>query len=84
MMPLLSVPQKKLPKRPRDTLISNTHAIADAPGNPLRWILAASKVVGITQAPAVIECLGAQAVIADKGMAPTHSSRALMQTAPRR
>ena len=39
----------------------------DALGNPLRWILTGGEVADITQASALIEGLGAQTVVGDKG-----------------
>lgn len=40
---------------------------SDALGNPVRWQLTGGEVHDITQAPALIEGLGAEQVIADKG-----------------
>lgn len=43
------------------------HAVVDALGNPLRWILTGGEVADITQAPTLIEGLHAQTVVGDKG-----------------
>ena len=43
------------------------HAVVDALGNPLRWILTGGEVADITQAHTLIEGLHAQAIVADKG-----------------
>lgn len=43
------------------------HAVVDALGNPLRWILTGGEVADITQAPTLIEGLHTQAVVGDKG-----------------
>lgn len=43
------------------------HAVVDALGNPLRWILTGGEVADITQAPTLIEGLRAQTVVGDKG-----------------
>lgn len=43
------------------------HAVVDALGNPLRWILTGGEVADITQAHALIEGLHPQVVVGDKG-----------------
>ena len=43
------------------------HAVVDALGNPLRWILTGGEVADITQAHTLIEGLHPQAVVGDKG-----------------
>ncbi len=43
------------------------HAVVDALGNPLRWILTGGQTADITQAPSLIEGLRAQVVVGDKG-----------------
>lgn len=43
------------------------HAAVDALGNPLRWILTGGEVADIKQAGALIEGLGAGAVVGDRG-----------------
>jgi transposase len=48
-------------------LTTKIHACVDALGNPVRCILTASNVNDMTQGPALIHALKAQAVVADKG-----------------
>jgi len=48
-------------------LSTKIHAVVDALGNPLRWILTGGEVADITQAPTLIEGLRAQTVVGDKG-----------------
>lgn len=43
------------------------HAVVDALGNPLRWILTGGEVADITQAHTLIAGLHPQAVVGDKG-----------------
>lgn len=43
------------------------HAVVDALGNPLRWILTGGEVADITQAHTLIEGLCPRVVVGDKG-----------------
>jgi transposase len=53
--------------RSRGGLSTKIHMASDALGNPVRWQLTGSEVHDITQAPALIEGLDVEQVIADKG-----------------
>ena len=48
-------------------MTTKIHACVDALGNPVRLILTAGNAADITQGPALIESLSADAVVADKG-----------------
>jgi len=48
-------------------LSTKIHAVVDALGNPLRWILTGGEVADITQAYALIDGLHPQVVVGDKG-----------------
>jgi transposase len=48
-------------------LSTKSHAVVDALGNPLRWILTGGEVAHITQAHKLIAGLQPQVVVGDKG-----------------
>lgn len=48
-------------------MTSKIHAVVDALGNPVRWLLTGGEVADITQAKALLDGLNADAVLADKG-----------------
>jgi transposase len=48
-------------------LTSKIHAVVDALGNPVRWLLSGGEVADITQAKPLLDGLKADAVLADKG-----------------
>jgi transposase len=48
-------------------LTSKIHAVVDALGNPVRWLLTGGEVADITQGKALLEGMTPQAVLADKG-----------------
>jgi transposase len=48
-------------------LTSKIHAVVDALGNPVRWLLTGGEVADITQAKSLLDGLKADAVLADKG-----------------
>jgi transposase len=48
-------------------LSTKSHAVVDALGNPLRWILTGGEVADITQAHKLIAGLQPQVVVGDKG-----------------
>lgn len=63
-------PKKEGPQaigRSRGGLTSKIHAVVDALGNPVRWLLTGGEVADITQAKALLDGLNAEAVLADKG-----------------
>ena len=53
--------------RSRGGLTSKIHAVVDALGNPVRWLLTGGEVADITQATPLLDGLKADAVLADKG-----------------
>jgi transposase len=53
--------------RSRGGLTSKIHAVADALGNPVRWVLSGGEVADVTQAKPLLHGLKADAVLADKG-----------------
>jgi transposase len=64
------VPKKEDPQaigRSRGELTSKIHAVVDALGNPVRWLLTGGEVADITQTNALLDGLKAGAVLADKG-----------------
>ncbi|MBI4741675.1 MAG: IS5 family transposase, partial [Betaproteobacteria bacterium] len=63
--------------RSRGGLTTKIHACVDALGNPPRLILAGGQVADITQDPALVEPVGTDAVVADKG----YDSDAFVETA---
>jgi transposase len=66
---------KPAPKKERHQAIgcsrggwtSKIHAVVDALGNPVRWLITGGEVVDITQAKPLLDGLKADAVLADKG-----------------
>jgi transposase len=48
-------------------LTSKIHAVVDALGNPVRWLLSGGEVADITQAQPLLDGLKTDAVLADKG-----------------
>jgi len=63
-------PKKEGPQaigRSRGGWTSKIHAVVDALGNPVRWLLTGGEVADITQAEPLLEGLNAEAVLADKG-----------------
>lgn len=48
-------------------MTSKIHAVVDALGNPVRWLLTGGEVADITQAQPLLDGLKADAVLADKG-----------------
>lgn len=48
-------------------MTSKIHAVVDALGNPVRWLLTGGEVADITQAQSLLDGLKADAVLADKG-----------------
>jgi hypothetical protein len=63
-------PKKEGPQaigRSRGGLTSKIHAVVDALGNPVRWLLSGGEVADITQAKPLLDGLKADAVLADKG-----------------
>lgn len=48
-------------------MTSKIHAVVDALGNPVRWLLTGGEVADITQAKPLLDGLQADAVLADKG-----------------
>jgi transposase len=48
-------------------LTSKIHAVVDALGNPVRWLLTGGEVADVTQAKSLLDGLKAEAVLADKG-----------------
>ena len=59
-------------------MTTKIHAVVDALGNPLRFILSPGQVSDITQAEALIAGLPAEHVLGDKG----YDARSLMWTTP--
>ena len=53
--------------RSRGGLTTKLHAVTDALGNPLRWILTPGQRNDITQAKALLDGIDAGAVVADRG-----------------
>ena len=53
--------------RSRGGLTTKLHAVTDALGNPLRWILTPGQRNDITQAAALLDGIDAGAVVADRG-----------------
>ncbi len=53
--------------RSRDGWTSKIHAVVDALGNPVRWLLTGGEVANITQAKPLLEGLKTDAVLGDKG-----------------
>ncbi|KRB79528.1 transposase [Noviherbaspirillum sp. Root189] len=62
--------------RSRGGLTSKIHAVVDALGNPVRWLLSGGEVADITQARPLLDGLNADAVLADKG----HDADALIDS----
>jgi transposase len=63
-------PKKEGPQaigRSRGGLTGKIHAVVDALGNPVRWLLTGGEVADITQAKSLLDGLKADAVLADKG-----------------
>lgn len=48
-------------------MTSKIHAVVDALGNPVRWLVTGGEVADITQAEPLLDGLQADAVLADKG-----------------
>ena len=48
-------------------MTSKIHAVVDALGNPVRWLLTGGEVADITQAKSLLAGLKTNAVLADKG-----------------
>ena len=48
-------------------MTSKIHAVVDALGNPVRWLLTGGELADITQANPLLDGLKADAVLADKG-----------------
>lgn len=48
-------------------MTSKIHAVVDALGNPVRWLLTGGEVADITQAKSLLDGLKTDAVLADKG-----------------
>lgn len=63
-------------RRFRGGLITNIHMLADALGRPLRLVVTAGQVGGVTQADVLSEGRSGKAVLADKA----YDSNALRQT----
>ena len=53
--------------RSRGGLTTKIHAVVDALGNPIRFLLTGGEIADCTQAPALLEGCATQAVIGDKG-----------------
>ena len=53
--------------RSRGGLTTKLHAVTDALGNPLRWLLTPGQRNDITQAAALLDGIDAGAVVADRG-----------------
>ena len=64
--------------RPRGGLSTKIHAATDALGNPVLLLLGPGQRNDITQAHALIEGIGAEAVIADKGYDADHLHDAIL------
>jgi len=57
--------------RSRGGLTSKIHAVVNALGNPVRWLLTGGEVADITQAKPLLDGLKTDAVLADKGCRAT-------------
>ncbi len=53
--------------RSRGGWTSKIHAVVDALGNPVRWLVTGGEVADITQAKPLLEGIKTDAVLADKG-----------------
>ena len=63
------VPKKGGPRaigRPRGGLTSKFHAVVDALGNPVCWLLTRGDVADITEAQSLLDGLKTEAMVADK------------------
>ena len=76
--------------RSRGGLTSKIHAVVDALGNPVRWLLTGGEVADIAQVQSLLDGLKIDAVVTDKGydaaalIDSIHTSGAIVVIAPKR